>query len=74
MPDPPSLPLSQGTSDRRRRWRYTRGRPSYADPIPPMETINDSVTIMRGCFGGCTFCSITAHQAASSNGGRKSPS
>ena len=24
--------------------------------------IKDSVTIMRGCFGGCTFCSITAHQ------------
>ena len=30
--------------------------------IPAFETVKDSVTIMRGCFGGCTFCSITAHQ------------
>ena len=32
------------------------------EPIPAFETVKDSVTIMRGCFGGCTFCSITAHQ------------
>src|SRR4029079_2166658 len=36
--------------------------PSYREPIPAYEMIKDSVTIMRGCFGGCTFCSITAHQ------------
>jgi uncharacterized radical SAM protein YgiQ len=30
--------------------------------IPAFETVKDSVTIMRGCFGGCTFCSITTHQ------------
>jgi uncharacterized radical SAM protein YgiQ len=30
--------------------------------IPAYEVVKDSVTIMRGCFGGCTFCSITAHQ------------
>ena len=35
---------------------------SYTEPIPAYEMIKDSVTIMRGCFGGCTFCSITAHQ------------
>jgi uncharacterized radical SAM protein YgiQ len=42
---------------------YTR-RPhhAYSEPIPAMGMIKDSVTIMRGCFGGCTFCSITAHQ------------
>ncbi len=32
------------------------------EKIPAFETVKDSVTIMRGCFGGCTFCSITAHQ------------
>src|SRR5213076_2107318 len=36
--------------------------PSYTEPVPAYEMIKDSVTLMRGCFGGCTFCSITAHQ------------
>jgi uncharacterized radical SAM protein YgiQ len=39
-----------------------RPHPSYSEPIPAHEMIKDSVTLMRGCFGGCTFCSITAHQ------------
>src|SRR3989440_868995 len=42
---------------------YTRRpHPAYTEPIPAYEMIKDSVTLMRGCFGGCTFCSITAHQ------------
>ena len=42
---------------------YTRRpHPSYTEAIPAHEMIKDSVTLMRGCFGGCTFCSITAHQ------------
>jgi uncharacterized radical SAM protein YgiQ len=43
---------------------YTRRpHPMYgAEKIPAFEAVKDSVTIMRGCFGGCTFCSITAHQ------------
>src|SRR5207302_810090 len=42
---------------------YTRRpHPAYREPIPAYEMIKDSVTLMRGCFGGCTFCSITAHQ------------
>ena len=43
---------------------YTRKpHPMYqGEPIPAYEMVKDSVTIMRGCFGGCTFCSITAHQ------------
>src|SRR5690606_6708706 len=32
------------------------------EKIPAFEVIKDSVQIMRGCFGGCTFCSITAHE------------
>src|SRR4029079_18957317 len=39
-----------------------RRPPFYTEPIPAYTMIKDSVTIMRGCFGGCTFCSITAHQ------------
>jgi uncharacterized radical SAM protein YgiQ len=61
--NPPSLPLSQEEMDRVYDLPYTR-RPhsAYTEPIPAYEMIKDSVTIMRGCFGGCTFCSITAHQ------------
>src|SRR5207247_3012290 len=60
---PPDLPLSEAEMDRVYDLPYTRRpHPSYTEPIPAYEMIKDSVTIMRGCFGGCTFCSITAHQ------------
>jgi uncharacterized radical SAM protein YgiQ len=36
--------------------------PSYAAPIPAYETVKHSIVLMRGCFGGCTFCSITEHE------------
>jgi uncharacterized radical SAM protein YgiQ len=42
---------------------YTRKpHPSYQEPIPAFQVVKDSVTIMRGCFGGCVYCSITTHQ------------
>ena len=60
---PPVLPLSQDEMDAVYDLPFTRRpHPSYTDPVPAYEMIKDSVTIMRGCFGGCTFCSITAHQ------------
>ena len=59
----PALPISQQAMDTVYGLPYTRRpHPTYADPIPAFEMIKDSVTIMRGCFGGCTFCSITTHQ------------
>jgi uncharacterized radical SAM protein YgiQ len=36
--------------------------PAYPEPIPAYETVKHSVVLMRGCFGGCTFCSITEHE------------
>ncbi|MCI0381378.1 MAG: YgiQ family radical SAM protein [Gemmataceae bacterium] len=60
---PPTLPISEAEMDRIYDLPYSRRpHPSYKEPIPAYEMIKDSVTIMRGCFGGCTFCSITAHQ------------
>lgn len=59
----PQLPISQAAMDRIYGLPYTRrAHPSYTEPIPAFNMIKNSVTIMRGCFGGCTFCSITAHQ------------
>ena len=60
---PPPLPVSQAVMDKIYGLPYTRRpHPAYTEPIPAFTMIKDSVTIMRGCFGGCTFCSITAHQ------------
>jgi len=61
--NPPALPISKAEMDAIYDLPYTRRpHPSYREPIPAYEMIKDSVTLMRGCFGGCTFCSITAHQ------------
>ncbi len=60
---PPQLPESQEAIDSYYDFPYTRkAHPSYQEPIPAFTVIKDSVTIMRGCFGGCTYCSITLHQ------------
>jgi uncharacterized radical SAM protein YgiQ len=61
--NPPRFPISEEAMDSIYGLPYTRNpHPSYTEPIPASNMIKDSVTIMRGCFGGCTFCSITAHQ------------
>jgi uncharacterized radical SAM protein YgiQ len=61
--NPPRFPISEYAMDRIYGLPYTRRpHPIYREPIPAFDMIKDSVTIMRGCFGGCTFCSITAHQ------------
>ena len=62
--NPPALPLEQDEMDQVYALPYTRRlHPSYGDArIPAYEVVQNSVQIMRGCFGGCTFCSITAHE------------
>ena len=61
--NPPALPISAEAMDAIYALPYTRKpHPGYTEPIPAHEMIKDSITIMRGCFGGCTFCSITTHQ------------
>ena len=61
--NPPALPLEQDELDGLHELPYARAPHSgYSEKIPAWQTIADSVQIMRGCFGGCTFCSITLHQ------------
>ncbi len=62
--NPPPIPLTTKELDRVFDLPYTRlPHPSYGDArIPAYEMIRFSINIMRGCFGGCTFCSITEHE------------
>jgi uncharacterized radical SAM protein YgiQ len=69
---PPPIPLTTAEMDYVFGLPYARSpHPAYADQngshdgttkIPAWEMIRFSVNIMRGCFGGCTFCSITEHE------------
>ncbi|WP_017758950.1 YgiQ family radical SAM protein, partial [Pseudacidovorax intermedius] len=70
--NPPPIPLTTAEMDYVFDLPYARSpHPRYADEqgrhdgatkIPAWEMIRFSVNIMRGCFGGCTFCSITEHE------------
>ena len=70
--NPPPIPLTTVEMDYVFDLPYARSpHPIYADEngshdhttkIPAWEMIRFSVNIMRGCFGGCTFCSITEHE------------
>ncbi len=69
---PPPIPLTTAEMDMVFDLPYARSpHPIYADAqgshdgatkLPAWEMIRFSVNIMRGCFGGCTFCSITEHE------------
>ncbi len=62
--NPPPLPLTTEELDAVYELPYARRpHPAYGEAkIPAWEMIRFSVNIMRGCFGGCTFCSITEHE------------
>ena len=62
--NPPPIPLTTDEMDYVFGLSYQRiPHPAYKDKkIPAWEMIRFSVNIMRGCFGGCTFCSITEHE------------
>ncbi|PZA11615.1 YgiQ family radical SAM protein [Rhodopseudomonas palustris] len=62
--NPPPIPLTTEEMDSVYDLPYARApHPTYGSAkIPAWDMIKTSVTIMRGCFGGCTFCSITEHE------------
>ncbi len=69
--NPPALPLEDGAGrgdgavamDELYDLPFTRvPHPMYTERIPGYDTVKHSLVLMRGCFGGCTFCSITEHE------------
>ncbi|QPG06808.1 YgiQ family radical SAM protein [Salinimonas marina] len=62
--NPPAMPLETEEMDAVFDLPYQRvPHPSYGDAkIPAYDMIRFSINIMRGCYGGCTFCSITEHE------------
>ena len=62
--NPPPIPLTTAEMDAVYGLPYQRRpHPAYGEArIPAFEMIRFSINIMRGCFGGCTFCSITEHE------------
>ncbi|MGS4269302.1 YgiQ family radical SAM protein [Serratia marcescens] len=62
--NPPAIPLTTPEMDSVFALPYQRvPHPSYGqDRIPAYDMIRFSVNIMRGCYGGCSFCSITEHE------------
>jgi uncharacterized radical SAM protein YgiQ len=61
--NPPALPLHTELMDELYDLPFARvPHWSYDERIPAYDTVKHSVVTMRGCFGGCTFCSITEHE------------
>ncbi len=61
--EPPAEPLSTEEMDAVYALPFARrAHPCYAEAIPAVAMIEDSVVSHRGCAGGCSFCSIALHQ------------
>ncbi|MCK5168394.1 MAG: YgiQ family radical SAM protein [Bacteroidales bacterium] len=63
--NPPFEPFSEKEMDAVYNLPFTRlSHPKYAkkEPIPAYKMIRHSITLHRGCFGACSFCTISAHQ------------
>lgn len=59
----PPVPLTTAEMDRLHELPFAyRAHPCYRAPIPALTSIQGSVTVNRGCSGGCSFCALTAHQ------------
>jgi uncharacterized radical SAM protein YgiQ len=61
--NPPSRPLREDEMDALYDLPFQRrAHPGYAEDVPALETVRHSVVTLRGCFGGCSFCSISEHE------------
>jgi uncharacterized radical SAM protein YgiQ len=61
--NPPAMPLTTEELDSVYALPYQRkAHPSYSEQIPALETVKWSITSHRGCYGGCSFCTLYFHQ------------
>ncbi len=61
--NPADTPLTTAELDRLYELPYANAaHPCYRKPIPAFEAIRGSLTVNRGCSGGCSFCALTLHQ------------
>lgn len=61
--NPPAAPLREEEMDGLYDLPFARAPHPHNDgPVPAFETVKHSIVTMRGCFGGCSFCSITEHE------------
>lgn len=61
--EPPAKPLTSAEMDRVYELPYLRlPHLSYKEPVPAFTMIKESVTVVRGCGGGCAFCGLGLHQ------------
>jgi uncharacterized radical SAM protein YgiQ len=61
--EPPNFPMTSEALDRIYTLPFARApHPTYREAIPAFEMIRDSITVVRGCGGGCSFCGLGLHQ------------
>lgn len=61
--NPPARPLAAEELDRVHELPYQRAaHPSHRGPVPALETVKWSIVSHRGCYGGCSFCTLYFHQ------------
>ncbi|MBQ6535120.1 MAG: YgiQ family radical SAM protein [Opitutales bacterium] len=61
--EPPREPMSPAQFDKFCELPYAYApHPMYSGKIPAWEMIRDSITVVRGCPGGCAFCGLVSHQ------------
>ncbi len=59
----PAVPLTTADMDKLHELPYQyAAHPCYREPIPALQSIQGSITVNRGCSGGCSFCALTIHQ------------
>jgi uncharacterized radical SAM protein YgiQ len=61
--NPPARPLTTPELDRVHELPYAyAAHPCYRAPVPALQSIQGSISVNRGCSGGCSFCALTIHQ------------